>query len=210
MAIYGAAVTAYGNMPQTLAEDRERGVLKRVRATPLPWSALVVGRIVGALVIVLVTALAIVAVAAALYRPALPSGLAAAIVTLVVATGCFAVLGLAVTTFVRSAQSVIGVTLGTMLPLAFISDIFVVGAKLPAVLDVVSWIFPLRHASRAMTQAVAPDLVGSGFAWGHLAVLLAWAVVGVVVIRLRFRWEATGPAPRTKPSRAMAVAAQGA
>ncbi len=190
MAVYGAAVTAYVNMPQSLAEDRERGVLKRIHATPLTQSAFLAGRIVGALVVVLITALVIVAVTAALYRPALPPGLAAGITTLVVATVCFALLGVAVTTFVRSAQGVVGVTLGTMLPLAFISDIFVVGATLPPVLDIISWVFPLRHASRAMTDAVAPDLVGSGLAWGHLGVLVAWTVVGVVVVALRFRWEA--------------------
>lgn len=209
MAVYGAAVTAYGNMPQTLAEDRERGVLKRVRATPLPESALIVGRIVGALVIVLITALMVVAVAAALYRPALPRGLAAAVVTLVVATVCFAVLGIAVTTFVRSAQAVIGVTLGTMLPLAFISDIFVVGATLPSALDLLSWIFPLRHASSAMTQAVAPDLVGSGLAWGHLGALLAWTAVGAVVVALHFRWEAVDSSRHTaRATRVEPVAAR--
>ena len=57
----------------------------------------------------------------------------AAVVTLVVATVCFAVVGLAVMTFVRSAQAVVGVTLGTLLPLAFISDVFVVGASYPPV-----------------------------------------------------------------------------
>ena len=105
MAIYGAAVTAYVNMPQGVAEDRERGVLKRTGGTPLPaavarrrsrrrrprrrahdrgsrspcWPALA-------------------------YRPGWPSGLPAAVVTLVVATVCFAVVGLAVMTFVRSAR----------------------------------------------------------------------------------------------------------
>lgn len=199
MAVYGAAVTAYGNMPQSLAQDRERGVLKRVHATPVPQSALVVGRVVGALVVTLLTGLAIAVVTVALYHPALPPGLPAAVLTLGVAAVCFAVVGIAVTTFVGSAQAVVGITLGTMLPLAFISDIFVVGAQLPPVLDVISWIFPLRHASRALTEAVSPELVGSGLAWGHLAVLLAWTVAGAVVVRLRFRWEAR---ESTRPSRA--------
>jgi ABC-type multidrug transport system permease subunit len=180
-------------MPQAIAEDRERGVLKRVHASPMPAWVLVVGRMVGAVVVVLVTGLAIVVLAAALYRPGMPPGMPAAVVTLVLTAVCFALVGVAVTTFIGSAQSVVAVTLGTMLPLAFISDIFVIGATLPPALDVVSWVFPLRHAANAMTEAVAPDVVGSGLAWGHLAVLLAWTVAASVVVVLRFRWEADEP-----------------
>lgn len=186
MAIYGAAVTAYVNMPQSLAEDRDRGVLKRTLGTPLPAPALLLGRVVGALVVALVTGLAIVVLAAVAYRPPLPRGMPSAVVTLVVATVCFAVVGLAVMTFVRSAQAVVGVTLGTLLPLAFISDVFVVGASFPPVLEAISWFFPLRHAAAAMSQAVGPDVTGSGLALDHLAVLVAWTFAGAVVVALRF------------------------
>ncbi|EWT02402.1 hypothetical protein N865_06100 [Intrasporangium oryzae NRRL B-24470] len=206
MAVYGAAVTAYVNMPQGLAEDRERGVLKRTGATPLPAVALLVGRVVGALAVALLTAFDIALLAAIAYRPAYPRGLPAAVLTLVVATVCFAVLGLAVMSFVRSAQAAVGVTLGTLLPLAFISDIFVVGASFPPVIEAISWFFPLRHAASAMTQAVAPDLTGSGLALDHLAVLLAWTVVGAVVVALRFRWETSEAA--TRPGRRRPVAGQ--
>jgi hypothetical protein len=57
----------------------------------------------------------------------------------------------------------------------------------PPVVDAVGWFFPLRHAARAMTDAVAPGAAGPG--WAHLAVLAAWTVAGVVVLALRFRWE---------------------
>jgi ABC-2 type transport system permease protein len=188
MAVYGAAVTAYVNMPQSVAEDRERGVLKRTSGTPLPARALLTGRVAGALGVTLVTGLAITVLAGVAYRPGWPSGMAAAALTLVIVAVCFAVVGLAVMTFVRSAQALVGVTLGTLLPLAFISDIFVVGASFPPVIEAVSWLFPLRHAARAMTESIAP--ASPGLAWGHLAVLLAWTLAGAVVLLLRYRPEA--------------------
>jgi len=95
-------------------------------------------------------------------------------------------LGLAVVSLVRSAQSVIGVSLGVLLPLSFISDVFVVGASFPPVLEAISWFFPLRHAAAAMSQAVGPDVTGSGLALDHLAVLVAWTFAGAVVVALRF------------------------
>lgn len=186
MAIYGAAVTAYVNMPQGVAEDRDRGVLKRTQGTPLPTHALLVGRVVGALVVALATGLGIAVLATVAYRPPYPPGMPAAVVTLVLASVCFAVVGLAVMTLVRSSQAVVGVTLGTLLPLAFISDVFVVGADYPPVVDAISWFFPLRHAAAAMSEALAPEVTGSGLALGHLAVLLAWTLAGAVVVALRF------------------------
>jgi hypothetical protein len=193
MAIYGAAVTAYVNMPQGLAEDRERGVLKRLRGTPLPAWALVTGRALGAVVVALLTLAGIVVVAAVMYRPPLPPGWPGALLTFVVATVCFAVLGIAVASLVRSAQTAIGIALGTLLPLSFVSDIFVVGVTFPAWLDAVAWFFPLRHASRAMTEATMPSVSGAGLSWGHLGVLLAWTVAGAVVVALRFRWDSDEP-----------------
>ena len=196
MAIYGAAVTAYVNMPQGVAEDRDRGVLKRTGGTPLPAGSYVVGRVVGALGVALLTGAAILVLATLAFRPDLPPGLPAAVLVLAVAAVCFAVVGLAVMTFVRSAQALTGVTLGTLLPLAFVSDIFVINGNFPPFLDAVAWVFPLRHASAAMSEALAPDVAGSGLALDHLAVLLAWTLLGAVVLRWRFGWEPVGPSRR--------------
>ena len=85
------------------------------------------------------------------------------------------------------------ITTVALLPLAFVSDIFVIGAQFPPVLEAVSWVFPLRHASAAMSAALAPELTGTGLALDHLGVLLLWTAGGALVLARRFRWEsATG------------------
>src|SRR5659263_460422 len=187
MAIYGSAVTSFVNMPQGIAEERERGVLKRTRATPLPTGVMLAGRVVAALVVSLLTLLAIALLATAMYSPPVPTAWPVGLLVFVVSATTFAIVGLAVASLVHSAQAVLGATLGTLLPLCFISDIFVVGVDLRDVLDAISWFFPLRHAARAMTDSVST--IASPFPWMHLAVILAWAAVGVVVIATRFRSE---------------------
>ena len=188
MAVYGASVTAYVNMPQGLAEARDRGVLKREHSAPLPVWALLLGRVAGALVVALLTLVAMYVVAGLMYGVGIPPAWPAALGTFVLATTCFAVLGLAVMSVIRSAEAVVGVTLGTLLPLCFISDVFVVGVTFPPVLDRIAWLFPLRHATRAMAAATATDVVGSGLSWDHLGVMLAWTVAGLVVVAWRFSW----------------------
>lgn len=182
MAIYGAAVTAYVNMPQSLAEARGRGVLKRVRGTPLPLPALLVGRVVGAVVVALLTMVLVLGAASLAFGAGVLAGWLAATGVLLASTVCFAALGLAVVSVVRSGESVVGVTLGTLLPLCFVSDVFVQGATFPPWLDAVSWVFPLRHATHAMTAAV----VGGPVPLHHLVVVLAWTLVATAVVAWRF------------------------
>ncbi|MGA8044747.1 MAG: ABC transporter permease [Dermatophilaceae bacterium] len=193
MAVYGSAVTSFVNMPQGLAEERERGVLKRTRGTPLPTGVVLAGRVVAALAVSLLTLAGIVVLAGLMYSPPVPPGWPTGLLVFVLSTATFAIVGLGVVSLVHGAQAVLAATLGTLLPLCFISDVFVAGVDLPDALEAVSWVFPLRHAARAMTESVSS--VASPFPWDHIAVILAWAALGVIVIAARFRSEAVQDSP---------------
>lgn len=198
MAAYGAAVTAYVNLPTGLAEARDLGVLQRMHATPLPAWAVLTGRVVGAQVVAVVTLAGIDVVGGLMYGTPIPAAWPAVLLTLLLATTCFAVVGIAVMTLVRSASSMIGVTLGVLLPLCFISDVFVVGVSYPPVLQGVSWFFPLRHATKALTSAAGASGLGGGFSWVHLGVLAAWTLAGAAVVAVRFSWVRLEPRRRRR------------
>lgn len=203
MAVYGAAVTTYVNMPEGVAEARDRGILKRGRGTPLPPWAFLTGRIVGALSVAVLTLVALQAVASLMYRTPLPDGWGTVIVTFLLCCVCFSMLGLAIASLTRTAEATIGLTLGTLLPLSFFSDVFVVGLRFPEFLEKISWFFPLRHATRAMTGAVVPGSPVLDLPWDHIGAIAAWTAVGFAVVATRFRWESRdagrprGKAPAT-------------
>ncbi len=187
MAVYGAAVTAYVNMPEALARARERGVLHRLTGTPLPMPLLLAGRVISSMWIAALTLAAVMGLAGLLYDVPIPSTWPGVVVTALLSTLCFAVLGVALMTLLGSSRAVSAVALGTLLPLSFVSDIFVVGVQFPRFLDVIGWISPLRHATRAVSDAYAVGAGGYGFAWFHLAVITAWLVGGAAVVVLRTR-----------------------
>ncbi|MCV2393089.1 ABC transporter permease [Actinotalea sp. M2MS4P-6] len=189
MAAYGAAVTAYVNVPTDLVEGRERGVLKRLHGTPLPSWALLAGRVAGAVVVALLTFVAVFVVAGVAFGVGVPPAWLTSLGVLALGSACLAVLGVAVTSFARTAQAGVGLTLGTLLPLAFISDIFVIGVTFPPVLDAIAGFFPLRPFVRAVVGATS-DTGDVNVA--NLLALLAWLVAGLVVVRLRFSWEPRG------------------
>lgn len=184
MAAYGIAVSTYVNLPEGVAQARERGVLKRLRGTPLPPGLYVVGRVTSATLVAAVTVVALLAVAVGFLDVRLdPGRLPAFVVTALLGCACFAALGFAVLALVPSAKSLTAITLGTLLPLGFVSDVFLIGPELPGWLAAIGNAFPLRHLMRGLLQASRPDLPGSGFAWSHLGVLVAWTAAALLVAR---------------------------
>jgi ABC-type multidrug transport system permease subunit len=184
---YTAAVAGYVDMPEGVVGARAAGVLKRLRATPLPFRWFVGGRVAAALVTATLGALVLAVVGVGFLGVRLaPARVPAVLLAVGLGTLCFAALGLAVVALLPSARSVVAITLGTLLPLCFLSEIFVVGDRpLPGGLLAVADVFPLRHLLRALLTATEPGAAGAGIAWGHLAVLAGWTVAALLVARYR-------------------------
>jgi ABC-type multidrug transport system permease subunit len=179
-----------------LAELRERGVLKRLRGAPEPAGAVLAGLAGASLAVAAVTTTLLLAIGVLVYDVQIVwRTMPAVLVSLLLGAACFTALGFVAVALVRSAAAVQMVGTGLLLALTFISDIILIGARLPAWLDTVGWVFPLRHLAHAVRDGFNPFLPGSGFQAGHLAVLAGWGIAGAVVAVWRFRWER--PADRT-------------
>jgi ABC-2 type transport system permease protein len=77
----------------------------------------------------------------------------------------------------------------TFLPVAFVSDLFFPTDNAPAWVAAVGGVFPVKHFALALEDTFNPFVSGSGFRWGHLAVLAVWGAAAVVVAVRRFQWE---------------------
>ncbi len=185
---FGIIVAAYGNLAATIATLRSEGVLKRLRATPLPQGTF----IAGVLASVLATSLAIAALTVILGRVAFgvaprPGGLVPLSLALALGISCFAALGLAISTVIRRADTSGAITNGTYLPLALVSGTFSTGLLLPHWLDVIVQLFPIRALTDALRAAYDPAV--HGFALTSFAVMAVWAALGVAVALRFFRWD---------------------
>jgi ABC-2 type transport system permease protein len=188
-AVYGVATTAFVNLPGSIADQRAQWVLKRLRGTPMPPISYLAGRILAALVLGLATVVLVFVVAVAFLTVSLPpSTWAATTLTFTVAIICFAACGLALVALVDSSQAVIAVSLCLLLPLSFISDIFISVGQMPTVLNAIGWTFPLRHAVHAAVTATSGGALDSVF-WNNLGVLVLWTGIGLLVAWRFFHWE---------------------
>jgi ABC-2 type transport system permease protein len=209
LAAFSAVSATFTNLANMIPANRQDGVMKRWRGTPLPRWVYLAGFVGSALLIavcglVLVLGLGFVAYDLDVNVEKLP----AAAVSFVVGTLAFSALGAAVAGLIRSHEAAPAVTNGIILPLAFISNTFVAidESEMPRWLDVVSGIFPLRPFVESMQAAFNPTVGTPGLLWDNLAVVSAWGVAGVILAVRCFKWEPVADTARPRRPRARRTA----
>jgi ABC-2 type transport system permease protein len=115
--------------------------------------------------------------------------LPALLVVLLVGAAAFCALGLAVTAIIPNADAAPAVVNATVLPLLFISDIFIPTSDAPAWLTGFASLFPVVHFAEALHRIFNPFESGNGFDAKNLLVMAAWGVIGVALAVRFFVWE---------------------
>jgi ABC-2 type transport system permease protein len=100
----------------------------------------------------------------------------------------FCVLGYALSTAIRNEDAAQPMTQAIMLPLYFISGVFIPNLQLPSWLRRVAEVFPVQHLAAGLRRAFDPTAHGVGIVWIDIGVMLLWAAIGLTVAILRFSW----------------------
>lgn len=173
----------------SLTVDRENGVLKRTRGTPLPSSVFIAGRIGNALVVSFLSLVVLSVIGRLVYSVEIPwERLPAVLVTLAVGAVSFCSIGIALSAAIPSEQAAPPITNVMVLPLYFLSGVFIPSSEIPDGVLRVADLFPIRHFFEAFLSAWDPATVGAGFEWGQLAIVAAWGAVGFALAIRFFRW----------------------
>jgi ABC-2 type transport system permease protein len=205
LGVFAAVSATYTNLAINTAIARDNGILKRIRGTPIPPWAYMAGKIISAIWLAALALALMMAVGVGFYGIELiPRTLPAAILTFVVGVACFSALGLFVAAISPSGDVAPAITNATLLPIAFISDVFLPLSDPPAWMEVAGDIFPLKPFVIAFRDTFDPTLEGLQFHWAELAVLLAWGAAAALLAVRFFKWEpqASGEAKKMRrPSR---------
>jgi ABC-2 type transport system permease protein len=178
--------------------DREDGTLLRLAGTPAPAAAYFIGKAISALVITIAEVAILLAVGRALFGLRLPSDpgrwLTFGWVFLLGVSTC-ALLGIAISGLVRSARSASAVFTLPYLVLSFISGVYFVFSQLPAGLQQVAALFPLKWMCQGLRAVFLPDsflAAETAHSWqlGRTALVLgAWLTASLVLCVRTFRWQ---------------------
>jgi ABC-2 type transport system permease protein len=185
---YGVASTAYAGLAIMLVIRRENGVLKRLRATPLPPATYIGSVLASTTIVYAIEVVALLLIGRYAFDIPFPSRLGSLALAVLLGVLAFAALALATTCFLRSAEGSSAVVNAIYLPVAFLSGAFSSPHKYPDFLEKIADVLPLTYYIRLMRDVVLRD-VSIWTDWKDVAVVAAWGVAGLLVALRRFRWE---------------------
>ncbi len=186
--VFTLSMTTLAILLSSVVSQRELGILKRRRATPMPAWTIVVSMSLACLLMAFATVALLLVVAGVAFDTS-PASNGAPTLLLGVLFGAAAFCGLAwaLSTFVDSADSAQPLIQIVMFPLFFISGIWVPISELPGWLRAVASIFPVEHAADLVHRSFV-GVVSTGPVLLDVAILAAWAAAGALVAAKRFQW----------------------
>jgi len=185
---YGLIATAFAGLAIVLVIRRENGVLKRLRATPLPAPFYIAAVLLTTLIAFAVMAACLIALVMILFGASFPKAPVSLVATLILGGATFAALGVAITGFIRRAEGASAVINAIYLPVAFISGAFFSPHRFPQFLRALADVLPLTYFIR-LTRDV---MLHGHQIWDNgadVAVIVLWGAIGAAVALWRFRWE---------------------
>jgi ABC-2 type transport system permease protein len=183
------------SLAMSLVIAREDGRLKRSRGTPMPPWVFIAGRVGNSIVVALMMLALLAAIGRLLYGVDIPWGrLPAIVVTLVLGAAAFCCLGIALTAAIPSQDAAAPIVNALLLPLYFLSGVFIPDDQLPNGVIHFADVFPIRHFFEAFFDAYVPASGGAGasISWDNLAIVAIWGVVGLLLAIRFFRWIPRG------------------
>jgi ABC-type multidrug transport system permease subunit len=181
MIAWAGAVLGFINLPESVLLARERGVLKRLRGTPLPPALYLAGRALSMVWWALLTAVLILTIGVVFLELQVSwSGLLPAALIVVLGVLTMAAAGLAIGSFLPSSKSATAVGLGILLPLAFFSGAFpIYGA--PDWMHQIGSVLPLKPVVDGIATALSPESEPTN--WAGLAITGSWLLgCGLLVL----------------------------
>ena len=199
IAVFAAATATFTNLTIGVAITRDEGILKRVRGTPAPPLLHMSGRVLSAVWTAFLAIVLMFTLGWALFDfTVVWRNVPSALLVFAAAAATFSAMGLAVCSLVKTGTTAPAVANGIILPMAFLSDIFIPLDAAPSWLQVIGDVFPLKHfgalLGRAFTPSAVADAMNAGpvLAWERFGVMAAWLLVSMFIAIRFFRWEPRG------------------
>lgn len=177
--------TAFMSLPMDLATQRQLGVLRRMRATPLHPGMVLASKLISNLIISLAGMALLVSAGRLIFHTYLPENWPSVLLGILLISVSLYALGLAMASLVRSANAARAISFAVFFPMMFLSGGTLPGQFLPDAMRLVGKALPLTYSVNLLH-----DLwFGLGWDLTAVGVLIGFMAAGIVLSVRFFKWE---------------------
>ncbi len=170
----------------TVVNRRETGIFKRVRGTPAPAWLLIAGQVVTSLLIAILMVIVMLVLGRLAYGVTVePRHIPWLVLVVLVGAAVFSCLGMMLAALTPSSEAAPPLANVVVLPLYFISGVFVPVESLPSWLGTIASWLPVAPFVKAITWPYNP---ATSTPWEPLILLVLWGAIALAIASWRFRW----------------------
>lgn len=181
------ATTGLLSLSISMAAQREKGILRRLKATPLRPQAVLGAHVIMLFVMTSLGMAIMIAAAKTVFGLRFPGHFLSVLAAFVLSTLCFFALGFVMAGLASTARGAQALGMVVFYPMIFLSGATIPKEAFPQSVWPYMQILPLTHVVSLMRG------MWFGGAWGahvkEVVILMALLVLGVVVSAKTFRWE---------------------
>lgn len=167
---------------------REKGILKRLRATPLPRGTIVGSQVAQRLTIALVQTFVIVALGVLMFQFQVKGSWPVLFGLIILGVLTFISIGAVLASVAKTQESGMSLVQLVNFPMMFLSGLFFPANIMPSFFQPVVKVLPATYLAEMLRYTMTGAPLSHSLAQ-CLAVLAAWLVGGLVVASRLFRWE---------------------
>jgi ABC-2 type transport system permease protein len=171
-----------------LVQQREKGILKRLGATPLARWKLIVSNILLRLIVAVIDTVLILGIGLTVFNVQIVGNLLLAVGFVLLGAGAFLALGFMLASFLKTEEQATGVVQVVQMPLMFLSGIFFPFDFMPEFLRTVARFLPLTYLGDGLRQVMVNGTQVAPLGL-DAAILAGWLVVCLTIAARSFRWE---------------------
>lgn len=171
-----------------VATLREKGVLKRLLATPLNPAIFFTAQVITRLLVALMQSALMISIAVLAFGAHFYGNILTFALVLTFGASVFLIIGLVLASIAKNADTVEPMSRAVTMPMIFLGGVLFPIESMPAWLQPISRALPLSYMSDALRKVVSEGASLSAIQT-DLLILLAWGVIAFVVASRIFRWE---------------------
>lgn len=167
---------------------REKGILRRIKVTPFPLWKFLLARVLGAMIVGLLSTFVLIGLAMALFGATVRGNWLLIIFAIILVSTSMLSIGAAIAAIARNVETAAGMANMITFPMMFLSGVFFPIASMPDWMRPIMAVMPLRYGVEALRE---PMLYGNGInaIWTQILILLAISVAAIVVAVRFFTWD---------------------